>query len=313
VLAMADFAKERVGGKSWHLKELNSKLPDWLRTPRSVALPFGVFDAVLADKANQAVAKGYRSLLDDVSKSPELKLAEIRACLLELSIPKPLQTGLVAAMKTAGLPVPEDFSVAAMRIKQVWASKWNDRAYFSRQARGFAHDAAQMAVLIQEVIEAEFAFVIHTVNPSSGNRDEVYAEVVLGLGETLVGNYPGRALSFVCPKKGGKPTVIAYPSKSVGLFGGGLIFRSDSNAEDLEGYAGAGLYDSVLLNAPREVTLDYTSENLVWDAARREELLVKVSQIGEFVEGAFGSAQDIEGACSKGKFAVVQTRPQVGL
>jgi len=171
----------------------------------------------------------------------------------------------------------------------------------------------QMAVLIQEVIEAEFAFVIHTVNPFNGKRDEVYAEVVLGLGETLVGNYPGRALSFMCAKHGGKPKVLAYPSKSVGLFGGGLIFRSDSNAEDLQGYAGAGLYDSVLLDDPLEMTLDYTSQKLVWDEGWRAGLLVPIAQIGEVVEEALGSAQDIEGAYSRGKFAVVQTRPQVGL
>ena len=216
-------------------------------------------------------------------------------------------------MKQAGLPVAKDWSVAAKRIKQVWASKWNDRAFFSRQARGFPHDAVQMAVLIQGVVEAEFAFVIHTVNPFSGNRDEVYAEVVLGLGETLVGNYPGRALSFVCPKKGGTPTLLAYPSKSIGLFGGGLIFRSDSNAEDLEGYAGAGLYDSVLLAEPREVTLDYTQQALVWNVAKRADLLSKVARIGETVEAAFGAPQDIEGAFSGGEFFVVQTRPQVGL
>ncbi len=57
-----------------------------------------------------------------------------------------------------------------------------------------------MAVLIQQVVEADYAYVIHTANPLTGNRDELYAEVVLGLGETLVGNYPGRALGFVCRK-----------------------------------------------------------------------------------------------------------------
>jgi alpha-glucan,water dikinase len=313
VLTMAEFAKGRVGGKSWHLKELSAKLPDWLHTPRSVALPFGVFDAVLADKANQAVARRCRELVSELSKNPEAKLAEIRTCLLELQIPAALQTDLQSSMKKAGLPSATDWTLAATRIKQVWASKWNDRAYFSRQARGFPHDAVQMAVLIQEVVEAEFAFVIHTVNPFNGNRGEVYAEVVLGLGETLVGNYPGRAMSFVCPKKGGAPTTLAYPSKSMGLFGGGLIFRSDSNAEDLEGYAGAGLYDSVLLDDPRELTLDYTGQRLVWDAAHRAEVQQKVARIGEAVENAFGAPQDIEGAFANGKFFVVQTRPQVGL
>ena len=52
---------------------------------------------------------------------------------------------------------------------------------------------------------------------------------------------------------------MAFPSKSAGLYGEGLIFRSDSNGEDLGGYAGAGLYDSVLLTPPRPCLLDYSS------------------------------------------------------
>ncbi len=170
-----------------------------------------------------------------------------------------------------------------------------------------------MAVLIQEVVEAEYAFVIHTVNPFNNSRDELYAEVVLGLGETLVGNYPGRALSFVCSKTDGQSTVLAYPSKSIGLYGGGLIFRSDSNAEDLAGYAGAGLYDSVLLQPPRELMLDYTSNPLVWDTGIRTELFGKIARAGSIVEQVFGAPQDIEGAFAKGRFHVVQSRPQVGL
>ena len=82
-----------------------------------------------------------------------------------------------------------------------------------------------MAVLVQEVINADYAFVIHTTNPSSGDSSEIYAEVnrstmcepmnlsistdfsfffwfqvVKGLGETLVGAYPGRSLSFITKK-----------------------------------------------------------------------------------------------------------------
>lgn len=66
-----------------------------------------------------------------------------------------------------------------------------------------------------------------------------------GLGETLVGAYPGRALSFICKKSDlDSPKVLGYPSKPIGLFiKRSIIFRSDSNGEDLEGYAGAGLYD----------------------------------------------------------------------
>lgn len=45
------------------------------------------------------------------------------------------------------------------------------------------------------------------------------------------------------------PQLLGYPSKSVALtVPETLIFRSDSNGEDLEGYAGAGLYDSVTMD-----------------------------------------------------------------
>src|SRR3989442_15378704 len=151
-----------------------------------------------------------------------------------------------------------------------------------------------MAVLLQEVVEAEYAFVIHTVNPFNNSRDELYAELVLGLGETLVGNYPGRAMSFACSKTNGQSNVLAYPSKSIGLYGGGLIFRSDSNAEDLAGYAGAGLYDSGLLQPPGESTLDYTTNPLVWDTGIRTEFFGKIARVGRILGQVFGESQGFE-------------------
>jgi alpha-glucan, water dikinase len=137
--------------------------------------------------------------------------------------------------------------------------------------------------------------------------------VVLGLGETLVGNYPGRAMGFVCRKDDFQLRLLSYPGKSVGLYGHGVIFRSDSNGEDLEGFAGAGLYDSFLAEPPERRLLDYRGERLVWDAAFRDELLRSVARVGLEVERLLGPAQDIEGAVRGGKFYVVQTRPQVGL
>jgi len=120
-------------------------------------------------------------------------------------------------------------------------------------------------------------------------------------------------LSFVWDKPTQKVSILSYPSKSIGLYGSGLIFRSDSNGEDLEGYAGAGLYDSVLLDMPREAALDYSEERLIWDQTFREDLAVKIAKIGLDVERACASPQDVEGAVAQGKFYVVQTRPQVGL
>jgi alpha-glucan,water dikinase len=170
-----------------------------------------------------------------------------------------------------------------------------------------------MAVLIQPVIAADYAFVLHTVNPSNGNTGELYGEVVLGLGETLVGNFPGRSLSFAWNKADQRIRLISFPSKSAALYGGGLIFRSDSNGEDLAGYAGAGLYDSILLDPPRQVEADYSEERLIWDSEFRESLLASIARIGVAIENSLGSPQDIEGAVAKGEYFIVQSRPQVGL
>jgi alpha-glucan,water dikinase len=170
-----------------------------------------------------------------------------------------------------------------------------------------------MAVLVQQVVEADYAFVIHTANPLTGDGGEIYAEVVLGLGETLVGNYPGRALGFTCRKTDLNPEILSYPGKSVGLYGRGVIFRSDSNGEDLEGFAGAGLYDSFLAEEPEYRVLDYRGERLVWDKDYRDELLRSIARIGLEVEGVLGAPQDIEGGVAGGRFFIVQTRPQVGL
>ncbi|KAJ6313408.1 hypothetical protein OIU77_014837 [Salix suchowensis] len=60
--------------------------------------------------------------------------------------------------------------------------------------------------------------------------------------------------------------VLGYPSKPIGLFiRRSIIFRSDSNGEDLEGYAGAGLYDSVPMDEEEKVVLDYSSDPLITD------------------------------------------------
>ncbi len=52
--------------------------------------------------------------------------------------------------------------------------------------------------------------------------------------------------------------VVMFPSKSDGMFvPESLIFRSDSNGEDLEGYAGAGLYDSITMDTTVLRKVDY--------------------------------------------------------
>ncbi|OAI50193.1 hypothetical protein AYO44_05850 [Planctomycetaceae bacterium SCGC AG-212-F19] len=306
------FTPEIVGGKSNNLNGLRGRLPEGISLPTSIALPFGVFERTLADQSNRELRGRYENLLGTADQNPTAVLAQLRTLLLDLEAPAVLKESLPVAWEQAGLP-PIPWEQAWGRIRRVWASKWNERAYLSRRERGLAHEDLRMAVLIQEVIPADYAFVVHTANPLTGSSAEVFAEVVFGLGETLVGNYPGRALGFTWHKARQQLDILSYPSKSVGLYGRGVIFRSDSNGEDLQDFAGAGLYDSFLAEAPEERALDYTGAKLLWDKIFRDALLGGIARLGLDLERLLGAAQDIEGAVVGGRLYVVQTRPQVGL
>jgi alpha-glucan,water dikinase len=307
-----EFKEGWVGGKSLHLKQLRGRIPDWISLPVSVALPFGTFEKILSTKVGEEIRRRYERLSSEVPQDPKM-LQELRQTVMELVEPEDFGGALREVMERAGLHPAKDREKTWECIKSVWASKWNDRAYYNRKARGIPDENLLMAVLIQEVVPAKYAYIVHTVHPFSGNAEEVYVEVVLGLGETLAGNHPGRALGSVWHKTSGVCRLLNFPSKSIGLYGGGLIFRSDSNAEDLAGYAGAGLYSSFPLTPPEEVHLNYTDDPLVQDRAFRREFLSKVGKLSVLIEEAMGSPQDIEGAFDGERYYVVQTRPQVGL
>lgn len=168
-----------------------------------------------------------------------------------------------------------------------------------------------MAVLVQEIIPAEYAYVIHTSNPTNGEENEVYVESCLGLGEALVSKMPGQALSFTFDKRTEQGHINAYPNKPIGLKATGFIFRSDSNSEDLAGFAGAGLFDSYPMHETSEFRIAYNKERLLNDKSFRLNFMNNIAKIGVGIEDLYGQPQDIEGAYFNGKFYVVQTRPQV--
>ncbi|CAA2985280.1 alpha-glucan water dikinase, chloroplastic isoform X1 [Olea europaea subsp. europaea] len=317
-ISSEEFTRELVGAKSRNIAYLKGKVPSWVKIPTSIALPFGVFEKVLSDNVNQGVATKLQVLKKKLHEGNFSTLGEIRKTVIELSAPPKLVKELKEKMQNSGMPWPGDegpqrWEQAWTAIKKVWASKWNERAYFSTRKVKLNHDFLCMAVLIQEIINADYAFVIHTTNPSSGDDSEIYAEVVKGLGETLVGAYPGRALSFISKKNNlDSPQVLGYPSKPIGLFiRRSIIFRSDSNGEDLEGYAGAGLYDSVPIDEEEKVVLDYSSDPLIVDSNFRQKILSNIARAGNAIEQLYGSAQDIEGVVRDGQIYVVQTRPQM--
>lgn len=56
-----------------------------------------------------------------------------------------------------------------------------------RRQRGISVDDVRMAVLVQQLVEADVAAVVFSANPISGSRDEVMINSNWGLGESIVG------------------------------------------------------------------------------------------------------------------------------
>ncbi|CAA7037335.1 unnamed protein product [Microthlaspi erraticum] len=316
VISSKEFTDEKVGSKSCNIKFLRERVPSWIKIPTSVALPFGTFEIALSDDSNKDVARKIFALKDSLNRGDMTKLKAIQEAVLQMTAPTALRNELIHKLRSERMSFHGDesgWNRSWMAIKKVWASKWNERAYVSCRKAKVDHDAVCMAVLVQEVICADYAFVIHTKNPVSGDPSEIYTEIVKGLGETLVGAYPGRAMSFITKKTNLKtPTVISYPSKRIGLYSKpSIIFRSDSNNEDLEGYAGAGLYDSVIMDEAEEVVVDYSREQLVVDKAFQVRLFSAIAEAGNVIETLYGCPQDIEGVAKGGHIYVVQARPQL--
>jgi len=63
---------------------------------------------------------------------------------------------------------------------------------------------AAMAVLVQQQISPDLSFVLHTVSPLDGDKDTMYAELAVGLGETLASGTRGSPWRLAVNKSTGE-------------------------------------------------------------------------------------------------------------
>jgi alpha-glucan,water dikinase len=318
-LELDEFEKNVVGAKSNNTQKLFGKVPgcDWLKYPESFAIPFNVHEYFLSLDKNKEIAEEIEEYIQKISNAIKKEtiselLLKCRNLTLELNFVENEET-LKLKKKLIDFGIKsDDLNLAFKAIKSVWASKFNERAYIATSKVGITLKDIRMAVLCQKIIPAEYAYVIHTKNPSNNNSDEVFAEVCVGMGEALVGAYEGQSLSFAYNKKSKTYDIKSFPNKSIALKNSGFIFRSDSNTEDLEGFSGAGLFDSVPMIEDREEEVCYHKDKIFYDEGFRDYLIKKIGELGIGVENMYGGlAQDIEGVFYNNNFYIVQTRPQV--
>jgi pyruvate,water dikinase len=71
-------------------------------------------------------------------------------------------------------------------VKRCWLSLFSERAISYRMRKGVAPGRAQMAIIVQELIDADAAGVMFTTDPAGGDSDLILVEAAFGLGEAVV-------------------------------------------------------------------------------------------------------------------------------
>ena len=216
-LRMSDV--ESVGGKNASLGEMISQLPEGVKVPTGFATTAHAFRAFLAYEDLNGRINARLSTLDieDV-RALAVAGAEIRAMVEVQPFPADLEQGIRSAFATlsSGNPAAsfavrssataEDLPDASFagqqetflnvvgiedvlhKIREVFASLYNDRAISYRVHKGFAHEHVALSAGIQRMVRSDLgaAGVMFTIDTESGFSDVVFITSSYGLGETVV-------------------------------------------------------------------------------------------------------------------------------
>jgi pyruvate,water dikinase len=168
-------------------------------------------------------------------------------------------------------------------VRKCWASLWTGRAIAYRLRNNIDQEAVALAVVVQEMVDAEASGILFTANPINGRRDEMVINAAWGLGEAIVGGLVSPDTT-VADKATGKVKTIDVAEKNV------ITVTTDSGTE----------------------------ENPLDAARRRSQVLseaevIELADIARRIEDYYSQPQDIEWCRAEGHFYIVQSRPITAL
>ncbi len=210
---------ESVGGKNASLGEMISQLPQGVKVPTGFATTAHAFREFLKheDLSGRINARLAQLDVEDVRALASVG-ADIRAMVEAQPFPQDLEEGIRRAFKVLQSGNPEvsfavrssataedlpDASFAGQqetflnvvgiddilhKIREVFASLYNDRAISYRVHKGFAHEHVALSAGIQRMVRSDLgaAGVMFTIDTESGFSDVVFITSSYGLGETVV-------------------------------------------------------------------------------------------------------------------------------
>jgi len=163
-------------------------------------------------------------------------------------------------------------------VQKCWASLFEARAIFYREQNNFDHAKVSIAVVVQEMVNAEKAGVMFTAHPSTG-EDILLIEASWGLGEAVVSGAVTPD-TYSVDKATGELLDFKVGEKNV------MFKREDGR--------------TVKIPVP-----DDMSEKRVLS----DEEIAKLADLGRKIHEHYKFPQDTEWAIEEGKVYMLQSRP----
>jgi pyruvate,water dikinase len=166
------------------------------------------------------------------------------------------------------------------RIKRCWASLFTQRAIYYRDEQGFSHEDVDIAVVVQQMIDAEKSGVMFTKHPSTG-EDELIVEAAWGLGEAVVSGTVSPD-NYTLDRTTGAIEDVDVSTKKT------MLERDPETGATVE----------------KDVPEARQDERTLSD-----EELYELYELGERAESHYDQPQDVEWAIQDGEVYLLQSRP----
>ena len=247
-------------------------------------------------RAREETSTDIRALFERASMPPEVKL-EIQRSYADLMEATGARSPLAARSSATAEDLPgasfagQHDSFLNLRgepalldaVKRCWSSLWTARAMDYRARQGIEPSAVWMAVIVQQMVEAEASGVLFTANPLTGARDEVVLDASWGLGEAIVGGAvtPDH---IIADKTTDAIKAVVVGDKAV------MTVLGDTGTVE------------------RDVDKSKRRAQVL-SAGQVTELVI----LGRAIEALYGAHQDIEWCVANKKIYIVQARPITAL
>jgi pyruvate, water dikinase len=244
-----------------------------------------VMDAPLQPALDTAIRDAYKTMCDEAGAK------EISVAVRSSATAEDLPDASFAGQQETFLNVTGVEDVVA-KVKEVFASLYNDRAIAYRVHHGFKHEDVFLSAGIQLMVRSDIGAsgVLFTLDTESGFRDVVFVTASYGLGENVVQGAvnPDEFYAYKPSLNAGKPSILRRNLGSKQI----RMVYSDQPGERVRNEP-----------TPMELQTQFSISDADVEALSKQSLII---------EKHYGRPMDIEWAKdgNTGKLYIVQARPE---